>query len=113
RCRRHKSHRPNHGPRMWADVKLFADHEIACRSCSKFQAPQIGVGTNRVVNSCPFVSIRGWLDGRIKRRKFWRDSIAETPAAVIARDVNFLCGCICGVARGADFPQSRPRSETE
>src|SRR5207244_10498533 len=95
------------------DVKLFADHEIACRSCSKFQAPQIGVGTNRVVNSCPFVSIRGWLDGKIKRRKFWRDSIAETPAAVIARDVNFLCGCICGVARGADCPQSRPRSETE
>ena len=70
RGRRHKSHRPNHRPRTWTDIELFADHEFACRRDSEFQTPEIGVGTNRVVNLCSFVSIGGWLDGRIKARTF-------------------------------------------
>ena len=70
RGRRHKSHRPNHRPRTWTDIELFADHEFARRRDSEFQTPEIGVGTNRVVNLCSFVSIRGWLDGRIKARTF-------------------------------------------
>ena len=70
RGRRHKSHRPNHRPRTWTDIELFADHEFARRRDSEFQTPEIGVGTNRVVNLCSFVSIRGWLDGGIKARTF-------------------------------------------
>src|SRR2546430_17084150 len=41
------------------------------------------------------------------------DSAASAPATVIARKCNFLRGGICGFARGADFPQPRPRTKTE
>jgi len=47
------------------------------------------------------------------RRILWCDSITETAATLVARNVNFLRGRICGFARGPDFSQSRPRSKTE
>src|SRR5438876_2576204 len=58
RGRRHKSHRPNHRPRTWTDIELFADHEFASGPNSKFQTPQAGVGARGLiirVYSCPFV----------------------------------------------------------
>jgi len=44
----------------WTDIELFADHEFASGPNSKFQTPETGVGTHRLVNSCSFVSIRGF-----------------------------------------------------
>ena len=51
--------RSDHRSRTWVDAKLSAHHEPACRSDSQFQTPEARVGANCLMNSCPFVSIRG------------------------------------------------------